>query len=126
MASPSMTGNALGNIESNQTISTSGSLTFALNFSTKFEGQTQIQVTFGTVSATSGLQVSVYRAFGASQGTADTIVITQFTIPGLSSTTSNQSFALPTGWYSVTLTNLDASHSVTGVYVTTNTIDSIA
>lgn len=125
MASPSMTLNALGNIRSNATILASGTTTDTLDFSTKFEGQVQVQVTFGTVAATSGLTINIFRLFGSGP-TADTIAVTSFTIPSTASTTKAQSFALPTGKYQIQLVNTDATNSVTGANITTSTVDSIA
>jgi hypothetical protein len=120
-----MTINAKGNIVSGGTLAASGTSTNQLDFSAKFEGQVQVEVAFGTVAATSGVQITVFRRFGAGP-TDDTISILTFTIPSTASTTKDQSFALPTGKYDLTLTNLDATNSVTGVNVTTSTVDSIA
>jgi hypothetical protein len=123
MAAPSMTFNAKGNVLSNQTITASGTNTQAIDASTKFEVQVQVEVTFGTVAATSGLQVDVYRRFGAGP-TDDTISVLTFTVPSTASTTKDQSFALPTGKYDIKLTNLDATNGVTAS-ITTSTVDSI-
>ncbi|HLW67826.1 MAG TPA: hypothetical protein VKS79_21085 [Gemmataceae bacterium] len=125
MASPSMTFNALGNIVSNASVAASGTRTDAVDGSTKFETQVQVDVTFGTVAATNGFQVQVFRRFGAGP-TDDTIAIVNFTIAGVGSTTVIQSFALPTGKYDIKVTNLDATNGVTGYYLTTSTVDSIA
>lgn len=125
MAAPSMTFNAKGNILNAATIAASGTNTQAIDASTKFEVQVQVEVAFGTVAATSGLQVDVYRRFGAGP-TDDSISVLTFTIPSTASTTKDQSFALPTGKYDVKLTNLDATNSVTGVTVTTSTVDAIS
>lgn len=83
-----------------------------------------MEVVFGTVAATSGLQVDVFRRFGAGP-TDDTIAVTSFTIPSTATTTKDQSFALPTGKYSVKLTNLDATNALTATSITTSTIDGI-
>lgn len=120
-----MTFNAKGNVVNNATLAASASRTDAVDASAKFEVQVQVEVAFGTVAATSGLQVDVYRRFGAGP-TDDTISILTFTIPSTASTTKDQSFALPTGKYDIKLTNLDATNSVTALYVTTSTVDSIA
>lgn len=125
MAAPSMTFNALGNILSNASIGASGTSTQHIDGSTKFETQVQVDVHFGTVAATAGLQIDVYRRFGAGP-TDDTISILTLVIAAVGSTTENQSFALPTGKYDVKLTNLDATNGVTGVYITTSTVDAIA
>lgn len=125
MASPSMTFNAKGNIVSGATIALSATNTQAIDASTKFEVQIQIEVIFGTVAAVSGLQIDVFRRSGAGP-TDDTISVLTFVIPSQTSTTKDQSFALPTGKYDVKATNLDATNGVTGYTVTTSTVDSIA
>ena len=125
MAAPVMTQNATGNILASSALALSASTAnLDIDATTKFELELQIGVTFGAVAATNGLQVNVYRLFGAGP-TADTIQVTQFTIPGTASTTKNQSLALPTGRYRIVLTNLDATNGLTGVTVTSSTIDSI-
>lgn len=125
MPAPSTTFNAKGNIRNAATIAASGTTTDTLDFSTKFEGQIQIEVVFGTVAATSGVQVDAFRQFGAGP-TVDTIATATVTIPSTASTTKDGSIALPTGKYTLKLTNLDAANSVTGVTITTTTIDGIA
>jgi hypothetical protein len=120
-----MTFNAKGNIANNQTIANSANRTDAVDGSTKFETQVQFEVAFGTVAATSGLQIDVFRRFGAGP-TDDTISVLTFVIPSTLSTTKDQSIALPTGKYDIKATNLDATNSVTGYTVTTSTVDSIA
>lgn len=123
---PSMTFNAKGNIINNQGIAFNSVLTTGnIDASNKFEIQFQVEVTFGgSLSTVNGLQVDAYRLFGAGP-TVDTIAVTSFVIPGTISTTKDQSFALPTGKYLLKLTNLDGSFSVSSVYVTSSTIDSI-
>lgn len=125
MAAPTMTFNARGNLRSNQTIATSGTLSTDVDASTKFEVQLQVEVTFGTVAATSGLQVDVFREFGAGP-TLDTIAMATFVIPSTASTSKIQSIALPTGKYSVKLTNTDATNAVTAVYLTSSAVDTVA
>jgi hypothetical protein len=126
MASPSMTtGNSAGNLLTSTTIAASASTTFNVDLSAKFEGQVQVGVTFGTVAATAGLQVQVFRRVGSGPA-VDTAAVTQFVIAAVASTTSLQSFALPTGRYQVKLTNLDATNSVTSVSATDDTIDAVS
>lgn len=126
MPSPSMTPNTLGNALSATTIAPGAGPTFNVDLSAKFEGQIQVAVTFGTVAATSGLQIQVFRRIGSTPVT-DTIGIgVGFTIAGTTSSTQGGSFALPTGRYTIKLTNLDATNSVTSVSATMDTIDAIA
>lgn len=125
MATPSMTFNAFGNIVNAGALAASATATSAVDASAKFEVQIQVQAIFGTVAATSGLQVDVFRRFGAGP-TDDTISVTTFTIPSTTSTTKDQSFALPTGKYDVKVTNLDGTNALTSYSITTSTVDSIA
>ncbi len=121
--SPSMTFNAKGNILNASSVAASGTSTNAVDASNKFEVQIQIECAFGTVAATNGCQVSVYRRFGAGP-TDDTIAALTFVIPGTTSTTKDQSIALPTGKYDVVITNLDGTNAIT-VTITTSTVDSV-
>jgi hypothetical protein len=125
MAAPAMTQNARGNVQSAGTLAASGTATLAVDATAKFEVQIQIEVVFGTVAATAGLQIDVFRRFGLGP-TDDTIAVLTFVIPATASTTKIQSFALPTGKYDVKETNLDATNGLTGLNLTTSTIDSIA
>ena len=125
MASPSMTFGAQAAALASGSIAASGSTSFSLDLSTKFEGQIQIKNTGGgSVAGTNGLQVDVYRRFGAGP-TDDTIPMLTFVIPTTASTTKYQSFALGTGKYTVKLTNLDASNAVTAES-TLSTVDGVS
>jgi hypothetical protein len=127
MAAPTMTtSNAAGNLLASTTIAASGTnSTTNLDASTAFEAQVQVSVTFGTVAATSGLQVDVFRRIGSGPA-VDTVAITSFVIASTASTTVKQSFALPTGRYNIKLTNLDATNSVTLVTLTDDVVTSVA
>lgn len=127
MASPSMTtSNAAGNLLASTTIAASGTNSATnLDLSAKFEGQIQLSATFGTVAATAGVQVDVFRRIGSGPA-VDTVATTSFVLAATVSTTKLVSFALPTGRYNIKLTNLDATNSVTAVTLTDDTIDSVA
>lgn len=122
MAAPTVT--------SNQTLHTSASLAGAgtasdnLDIRTKFEARVQVKNTGGgTVAATNGLQVDVFRYVDG--GTRkDTIAMTTLIIPTTTSTEKEQSFALPTGHYSVKFTNLDVTNAITvdALYETTDMV----
>jgi hypothetical protein len=122
MAAPTVT--------SNQTLRSSASLGAGANASndldirTKFEARIQVKNTGGgTVAATNGLQIDVYRYVDG--GTRkDTIPILTFTIPTTVSTEKEQSIVLPTGYYSVKFTNLDVTNAITvdALYETTDTV----
>jgi len=120
------TGNSAGNLLASTTVSHTGTpVTFNVDVSAKFEAQIQLSATFGTVAATAGLQVTVYRRIGSGPA-VDTNAVTQFVVPAVASTTSLQSFALPTGRYQVSLKDLDTTNDVTSVTATDDTVDSVA
>lgn len=127
MASPSMTiTNAAGNLLASTTLAASGTNSATnLDASADLEAQVQLAATFGTVAATSGVQVDVFRRIGSGPAN-DTIPITSLLLPATASTTQRLSFALPTGRYNIKLTNLDATNSVTAVSLTDDTIDAIS
>lgn len=126
MASPVMTTtNTAGNLLASATIAASGNTTFDVDCSAKINSQIQLSVTFGTVAATSGIQVDVYRRIG-SVPAIDTESVTGLTIPSTTATTKRKSLVLPTGRYRVKLTNLDATNSVTLVTATDDTFDGMS
>lgn len=126
MASPVMTtSNVAGNLLASTAIAASGNTTFDVDYSTKIEGLIQLSVTFGTVAATSGIQVDVYHRIGSGPA-IDTEPITGLTIPSTAGTTKRRSLRLPIGRYRVKLTNLDSSNSVTLVTATDDTFDGMS
>jgi hypothetical protein len=120
-----MTFNATGNLLGASSLAASANTTFTVDYSAKFEGEIQIAVIFGTVAATSGLQVDVFRRIGSSP-VVDTEAVTSFVIPSTASTTKDKSVALPTGKYTIKLTNLDGTNGLTGVSATDATVDAIS
>jgi hypothetical protein len=122
---PVSTFNAQAGLLASGSLAASGTSTTALDISTKFEAQIQVKNTGGgSVAGTNGLQVDVFRRFGAGP-TDDTISILTFIITTTASTTKYQSFTLPTGKYDIKLTNLDASNAIT-VEMTSTTVDTIS
>ncbi|MCW3097967.1 MAG: hypothetical protein JWL77_3585 [Chthonomonadaceae bacterium] len=127
MASPSMTQNAYANLASGVSIVASGtSAAVAVAATTKFEVQLQFDVlTGGTAQAAGTATIKIYRLFGAGP-LSDTVPITQLAISmGTASTHFIQSLALPTGNYSVTVTNGDSVNAIS-YSLTSSSIDSIA
>lgn len=112
---PSVTYNSQGNI-------TAAGTTLAAN--TTSSGATvdassnalgtwlSVTVTFTTVAAVSGVVVAVYPA-GDSTPHFDTTAMTTYTVPSAASSTHQVSVFLPTGKYSVTCQNTDATNGVT-------------
>ncbi|MGH8582458.1 MAG: hypothetical protein ACREWG_06630 [Gammaproteobacteria bacterium] len=120
MASPvtSLNNTAISNQASIAASGTANSGANAVDLTTSFEGEFQVYVTFGTVAATSGLRVDVFRAVDAlTSSTFDTIAAFTFTVPSTTSTSKIVSFVLQTGAYRVFVTNLDATNAVTNVKV---------
>lgn len=117
---PSVTYNAQGNILNAATITNGAPNTGNIvDFSSNtLGGWVQIYCTPGTASATNGIQVTVFPA-GDSTPHYDTVAMDNFTIPQTTSTVAAQSRRYPTGKYSITITNLDASHTV-AVSITSN------
>lgn len=119
---PSVTWNAAGNALSSQALGASSSVSFTVDFSSNsLGGWLQVWDTGGSsVSSTSGLQVQVFPA-GDSTPDYDTVACWTYTITTVASTVARQSILLPTGKYSVKLTNLDATYGIT-VEATSNPI----
>lgn len=125
MASPSMTNNSVGDLLTSATIAASGTRTADQAADTKFELGVQISVVFGTVAATSGVQVDFF-VRGASGTVNDTITSASYLIPSTASTTKVETFKSPTGKWHLLITNLDATNSVTATTATTITVDAVA
>lgn len=115
-ADPSVTYNSAGNILATSTsIAASGSNSAGVvDFSTNsLGGWVQFTDTGGgTVAATNGLQVQVFPA-GDGTPNYDTVAMVTIAITTVVSTASRQSVLLPTGKYSIKLTNLDATNAIT-------------
>ncbi len=122
--SPAMTFNAQFNVYASTSLAAATAVSNSVDVSSKFETQFQVKDTGGgTVAATNGCKVQVFRRFGAGP-TDDTIPILTFTIVTVVSTANYQSFAVGPGKYTITLTNLDVTNAIT-VGITSSTVDSI-
>lgn len=112
---PSVTYNAQGNITAAGTSlaasTTSAGATVDVS-SNSLGSWISVTVTFTTVAATSGVTVAIYPA-GDSTPHFDTTAIQTFTIPSTASSTRQITTMVPTGKYSVTCQNLDATNAVT-------------
>lgn len=127
MASPSMTFNALGNVANAVSVAASATSTsVTVDASAKFEVQLQFDILTGGAAQTTGVAtVKVYRLFGAGPQ-ADNVPMTSMTITlGVVSTHFIQSLALPTGKYSITVTNGDTANAITST-ITSSTVDAIS
>lgn len=126
---PVYTGNADGNIDTSASLAASASRSSNWDITTKFEGQVHILNTpGGTVAATRGVRVQVYRRYGPLTGggptTAESPLLT-YTLPSATASTAESiDFYLGPGVYSIKLTNLDAVNAVT-CEITGDTVDSL-
>jgi hypothetical protein len=113
-ADPSVTLGSTGNAKASSSLAASGTVSFVVDFSANvLGGFVQIWDTTTAVAATNGLTV---QAFATADGTNfDTVAFggVNFTMSPAASSTARQSFFLPTGKYTITLTNLDATNAVT-------------
>lgn len=127
MASPSMTFHAVGDLQASTTINAGATLTaFTADFSTKFEGHIQFAATFGSVSTTAGLQISILPIV-AGGTTADLAAgAGSFTLPAIASNPNSETIKLGPGKYSISVKNLDATNNVTGFTATSATVDAIS
>ncbi len=125
MSAPVMTTGSAGNVRSSATLAASGTANYDIDYSTVYEAQIQVGGTFGTVAGTSGIQIDIFRRIGTTPVT-DTVAVFSTIISSTASTTKARSIALSTGKYNIKITNLDATNAVTSVYITGDTISSIA
>jgi hypothetical protein len=123
MSAPVMTFGAPGNRLVSGALAAGANVAFTLDYSARIGGLVQVAATFGAVAAVAGLQIDVFRRIGTGPA-ADTVAVATYTISATASTTQRKSLALPTGRYTVQLTNLDSTNSLSGVQATDDTIDS--
>jgi len=114
MAGPTITYGTAGNLSASASLANASPVTVTADFSTtKFGGLITAKGTGGgTVAATNGLRVQIFE-LGDTVPTADTIATTDYTIPMTTSTVAQRGFRVPTGKYSVKITNLDTSNTIT-------------
>ncbi len=126
MASPAMMQNGYGNLANGVSVAANGvSSPVTVDATTKFEVQLQVDVlTGGTAQAAGTATMKVYRLFGPGP-TPDTVPTTQMQVAlGTAAQHFIASLALPTGKYSVTVSNSDSANSVS-YSLTSSSIDSI-
>lgn len=113
-ADPSISYQAHGNALSSQALAASASVSFTVDYSSNsLGGEVQVVDTGGaSVAATNGLQVSIFAA-GDNTPRYETIARWSYVIPTTASTVTPQGIFLPTGKYSITLKNLDATNAIT-------------
>lgn len=122
---PVYTAGAAGNIRSSASLAASGTANYDVDYSAVFEGQVHVLNTpGGTVAATRGVRVDVYRKYGSSPTTGQTPMMSYFLPSQTASTAESIDFFLPSGKWNIKITNLDASNAVT-VEITGDTVTSL-
>lgn len=126
MAAPSMTFNAAGNIRSSSSLAASGTASYNLDYSAKFEGQISVKNTpGGTVATTRGLRVELLPRYGSTLADT-TIAVQDYTLPSaVASTAESRTFYVGPGKWVLKITNLDATNAIT-VEITDATIDAVS
>jgi len=111
---PVMTFNGAGNLRASASLAASATFNNDVDYSTKFEAQIHIKNTpGGTVSATRGLRIDVYRRYSSGPATADSPMMIFFLPSQTISVAESLDFFLPTGKWNIKVTNLDAAQAVT-------------
>ena len=126
MAAPSMTFNAAGNALASQSLAASGTVTFNVDASVKFEGQLEVEANFGTIAATAGLKVEIFPGIGSTPTYSTTNPNYTYTLTAVAGLQRTPKIALPTGKYQVKLTNLDATNGLTAVQATADSVDAVS
>lgn len=111
---PTYTGNTANNVIASGSIAASGTANANVDYSAVLEAQIHvINTPGGSVAATRGLKVEVFRRYGATPTTAESALLT-FTLPSATASTAESlDVYLGPGKYNIKLTNLDASNAVT-------------
>lgn len=122
---PVYTGNTAGNLDASASLAASATRNVNWDISAKFEGQAHVLNTpGGTIAATRGVRVDVYRRYGATPTTGQSPFLT-FTLPSaVASTAESLTFFLGPGKYNIKITNLDTANAVT-VEISGDTVDSL-
>jgi hypothetical protein len=121
---PTMTFNTAGNIRASSTLAASGTANYDVDYSTKYEAQIHIKNTPGTIAATKGVRVDIYRRYGSTPTTGQTPFLTVTLPSATASTVESADLFLPPGKYNIKITNLDGTNAVT-VEITGDTVDSL-
>lgn len=118
---PTLTPGVANAIRALSTLAASGTASYDIDYSANYGGWLHIIGTFGTIAATNGLQIELFKYYG----TTPTLAVTAWntwTIPGTASTTKDIDIPVPNGKWSVKLTNLDGTNALTNVGITSDVI----
>ncbi len=108
---PTLTLGVANAIRALSTLAASASASYDIDYSAAYGGWLHIIGTFGTIAATNGLQIEIFKYYGSTP-TLATNAWQTFTIPGTASTTKDIDIPLPTGKWSVKLTNVGITSDV--------------
>jgi hypothetical protein len=123
---PTYTANAAGNIRTSASLAASATDNTNVDYSAVLEGQIHVKNTpGGSVAATRGLRIEIFRRYGSTPTTAETAMLT-YTLPSATASTAESiDIFLGPGKYNVKVTNLDATNAIT-VEITGDTITDLA
>jgi|SRR5437667_7961271 len=123
---PTYTASTAGNIHTSASLAASATANDNYDGSAVFETQVHVLNTpSGSVAATRGLKVEVFRRYGTTPTTGQTAFLT-YTLPSTTASTAESlDFYLPTGQYNIKITNLDATNAVT-VEITGDKVTALA
>jgi len=97
-----------------------------VDFSTVFEAQLHVKNTpGGSVAATRGLKVEIFRRYGSGPTTAQSPMITYYLPSTTASVAESIEIFLSTGKYNIKITNLDATNAIT-VEILADTLSSLS
>ncbi len=118
---PTLTPGAANGIRALSTLAASATASYDIDYSAAYGGWLHVIGTFGTVAATNGLQIDIFKYYGSTP-TLATNAYQTWTIPGTASTTKDIDIPLPNGKWSIKLTNLDGTNALTNVGITSDVI----
>jgi hypothetical protein len=123
---PTYTGNSAGNIHTSASLAASGTANDNYDGSAVFETQVHVKNTpGGSVAATRGLKVEVFRRYASGPTTGESAFLT-YTLPSATASTAESiDFFLGPGKYNIKLTNLDGTNAIT-VEVTGDTVTNVS
>jgi len=118
---PTLTPGTANAIRALSTLAASGTASYDIDYSAAYGGWLHVIGTFGTIAATNGLQIDIFKYYRSTPTLATNAWQTRV-IPGTTSTTKDKDIPLPNGKWSIKITNLDATNALTNVGITSDVI----
>lgn len=121
------TAGAAGNIRTSGSLAASGTSSATVDYSAVLEAQIDVECTpGGSVAATNGLKIEIFRRYGSTPTTAATAMLT-YTLPSVASTAASlPPIYLGPGKYTIKWTNLDATNALSDVTITGDTVTNLS